>query len=135
MPSIDRLQVLVQSRSITASKCISKLARLRPPISHNHGLQVHLQTRSITDSKCISNSLDYGVQVYLQTRSITASKCISKLARSRPPSESPNSLNYGFKVRTITASKCISKLARSSISGAPWIALMHRLQPVQIYRV
>jgi len=64
-PSIDCPQVLVQSCSITASKCISKLARLRPPSSHDHGLQVHLQTRSIM-----------------------ASKCISQLARSRPPSTS-----------------------------------------------
>jgi len=44
-PSIDRLQELVQSCSITASKWISKLARLRPPSasinSLNHGLQVH----------------------------------------------------------------------------------------------
>jgi len=43
-PSIDRLQVLVQSSSITASKCISKLAQSRPPRaspnSLNHGLRV-----------------------------------------------------------------------------------------------
>jgi len=64
-PSIDRRQVLVQYRSITAFKWISKLARLRPPSSHDHGLQVHLQSRSIT-----------------------ASKWISQLARSRPPSTS-----------------------------------------------
>jgi len=36
-----------------ASKCISKLARLRPASSHDHGLHVHLQTRSITASKYI----------------------------------------------------------------------------------
>jgi len=51
--------------------------------------------------------------VYLQTRSIRASKCICTLARSRPPSVSPDSLDYGLHVPTIMASKCISKLARS----------------------
>ena len=70
------LQVYLQTRSITASqgisevtitasKCISKLARLRPPSSHDHGLHLHLQTRSMT-----------------------ASRCISQLPRWRPPSTS-----------------------------------------------
>jgi len=36
----------------------------------------------------------------------------SKIARSRPPSVSLNSHDYGLQVRTITAAKCISKLAR-----------------------
>jgi len=47
----------------------------------------------------------------------TASKYLSNLARSWPPSVSPNSLDHGLQVylqtRSITASKCISKLARS----------------------
>jgi len=60
----DSLQVHLQTRAITASNCISKHARLRPPSLHNHGLQVP----------------------------------ISKLARSRPPSESPNSLDHGLQV-------------------------------------
>jgi len=38
---------------------------------------------------------------------------ISKLTRLRPPSASPNPLNYGLQVRTIMASKFISKPARS----------------------
>jgi len=38
---------------------------------------------------------------------------MSKLARSRPPSVSPDSLDYSLQVRTIMASKSISKLARS----------------------
>jgi len=46
-------------RPSTASQYSSKLARIRPP-----------------------NSPDHGLQLYLQTRLITASKCISKLARS-----------------------------------------------------
>jgi hypothetical protein len=110
---IDRLQVLLQSRSITASKCISKLARSQPPSvslnSHDYGLQV----RTITASKCISklarsqpssvslNSLDHGLQVQLQTRSITASKCITKLARLRLPSSHDHGLQVHLQTRSI----------------------------------
>jgi len=83
------LQVHLHTPSITASKCISKLARLRPPRPHYHGLPVHLQ-------RC----------------SITVSKCISKLARLWPQSVSPNLLSYGLLTHSITASKCISKFAR-----------------------
>jgi len=122
------LQLHLQTRSITASKCISKLARLRPP-------QVHLQTPSITISDCISkftrsrppsvspNTLDYRLQVH----------------RSRPPSVFPNTLDYRLQVhlqsRSITASECISEFTRLSFSGAPRIALKRHLQPIQIYRV
>jgi hypothetical protein len=130
-------QVYLQTRSITASKCISKLARSRPPSaspnSLDPGLQVYFQTRSI------SNSLDHCLQVHLQTRSIPVSKCISKLARLLPPSASTHSLDHGLQVhlqtRSIMASECISEFTRSSFSGAPRIALKLLLQPVQIYRV
>jgi len=44
----------LQPRSITASKCIAKLAWLCPPSSHEHGLQAHLQTPSIRILECIS---------------------------------------------------------------------------------
>jgi len=71
------LQVHLQTRSITASKCISTLLRLRPASLHDHGLQVHLQTRSIP-----------------------ASKCISEFIRSPSPSASqPCSFKYIFKER------------------------------------
>jgi len=43
----------------------------------------------------------------------TASKYSSILARSRPPSVSPDSLDYSLQVCTIMASMCISKLALS----------------------
>jgi len=43
----------------------------------------------------------------------TAFKYSSNLARSRPPSVSPDLLDYGQQLRTTMASKCISKLARS----------------------
>jgi len=64
------LQVHLQTRSITASKCISKLARLRPASSHDHGLQVHLQTHSIPASKCISEFIRSLSPSASQTRSI-----------------------------------------------------------------
>jgi len=92
-----------------ASKCISRLARLRHASLHDHGLQVHITRLARSRPPSVSpNSLDYRLQVYLQTRSITACKCISRLARSRPPSVSPDSLDYGLQARTIMASKCIS---------------------------
>jgi len=113
---IDHLQVLLQSRSIIACyKCISKLARSRPPSaspnSLDHGLQVQLSVHSITASKCISklarsrhpsaalSSLDLGLQVHLQTPWIMASKCSSQFTRSWPPSASPNSLDHGLQVQ------------------------------------
>jgi len=78
--------------SISASQCISKLARSRPP------------------SASLS-SLHLGLPVRLQTRSITASKCISEFTPSRPPSASPNSLDHGLPVHvqslSITDSKYI----------------------------
>jgi len=55
--------------------------------------------------------------VHLWVHSISVSNCISSLARSRPQSASPNSLDYGLPVhlqtRSITASKCISEFTRS----------------------
>jgi len=46
-----------------------------------------------------------------------ACKCISHLVRSRPPGESPKSLDHDLQLdvqtRSIAASKCISKLAQS----------------------
>ena len=193
-PSIDRVQVPLQSHSITASKCISKLTRSPAPstrpISLDHGRQVYPQPHSITASKCISklarsqppsvspNSLNHGLQVHLQTRSITASMCISRLAGFWPASSHGHLLQVHLQTRSITAwkfaqswppsahlqshsftaSKCISStldyglqvhlqsclitaleyisvFTRSSFSGAPWIALKLRLQPVQIYCV
>ena len=107
-----------------ASKCISKLARSRPPSaspnshdqvskciseSHDHSLHVHLQTCSITASKCIPKLHDHGLQMHLQTCLITASKCISE-------------------INLISASICISKLARSRPSSASLSSLDHSLQ-------
>jgi hypothetical protein len=70
----------LQTRSITASKCISEF-------------------NSITASKCISELLDLGLQMHLQTPLSST--------RSRPASASPNSLDRCLQVHlpvhTITA--------------------------------
>jgi len=69
--------------------------------------------------------------VYLQTHSITRSEYSSNLARSRPPSVSPTSLNHGLQVhlqtRSITAAKCISKLTQSRPPSASPNSLDHSL--------
>jgi len=88
--------------SIMTSKCISKLARSRPPKvslnSLNPGCQVYLQTHSITAWKFARwwppKSLDYGLELHLWVHSISASKSMSKLARWRPPSTSLSSHNH-----------------------------------------
>ena len=92
--------------------------------------------------------------MHLQTSSISASKCISQLPRSRPPSASlsstcsrppsasPNSLDYGLQVHlwvhSIMASQCIAKLAPSrprsaslsySISASRCISKLARSRP------
>jgi len=113
-PPFDRLPS-------AGSKYSSNLARSWPPSSS-------------------PNSLNYVLKVHLQTRYITPSKCISKLARLPPPSTSLSSLNLSLPVyiqtRTISASKwLIAEFTLSSSSGAPRIALNHRLQPVLIYRM
>jgi len=129
------LQVHLQTRSITASKCISEFTWSRPPSaspnSLDHGLQVHLQTRMTTASKCISkltqlrppNSLDHGLQVHLQIHSITASKCISKYARLPPPSASPNSLDHGLGVylwvHSIVIFRCTLNCTQAPPAASP----------------
>jgi len=110
---IDRLLVLLQSRSIMASKRISKLPRWRPPSAS-------------------PKSLDYSLQV----RTIMASNWISELARSWPPSASRNSHDHGLQVRTNTA----SKFARSRPPSAPPYSLDHgggvylRVHSIVIFR-
>jgi len=87
-PSITASKCICEFDLISASKFISKLARLQPPSaslsSLNHGLPVDLQTRSITSSKCISeytqepppcvslSSLDRHLQAHQKLLSSTA---------------------------------------------------------------
>jgi len=108
-PSIDHLQALVQSCSITGSKITPYLAQSRLP-----------STRP--------TSLNHGLQVYLQTCSIKASQGISSLVRSRPRSVSPDSLDYSLQVCTIMAFKCIPILAKSRPSSASPNSLDRGLQ-------
>jgi len=67
-------------------------------------------------SQSYSLQIDH-LQVLLQSPLIMASKSISKLAGSRPPSASPNSLAHVLQVHlwddSLMTSKCISKLDRS----------------------
>jgi len=73
--------VYLQIRSIIASQCISKVARLRLP------------------SASLS-SLNPSLQVHIPTRSIMASKCISEFTRSPSPSASQiHSIQYIFRER------------------------------------
>jgi len=105
VPPIDCLQVLLQSRSITASKFAWSESPNASPNSHHYGLQAHFWVHLISASECISkltwlqppraslSSLDLGLQVHLQTHSIMASKCIW--------------------VHSVMTSNCISKFYRS----------------------
>jgi hypothetical protein len=85
------LQVHLQTRSFTASKCITELLDL--------GLKMHLQTCSIMASSCIS-----------EFNLIMASKCISKLPPLRPPSTFSSSHDHSLQVHlwvlSISVSRC-----------------------------
>jgi len=132
-PCIDRLQVLIQSHSITASKCISKLGQSRPPIVTPNSLDYGRQVRTNMPSKCISQlarsrsrsaslcSLNHGLQVYLQIRSFTASKCLSKLTRSRPWSISLSLLDCHFQVhfQLLSSTAC----SQSRYRVCRWVAI------------
>jgi len=72
---------VTDKQSLSTRRTFHPLPPITRPNSHNHSHQMHLQTRTIA---------------------------LSKLARSRPPSVSLNSLDYGPQVCTITASKYIS---------------------------
>jgi len=146
-PPIDCPQVLLQPRSIMASKCLSTHPRSQPQSaslsSLNRSLPVYNQTCSITVSKfkqtwspgASPNSLDHSLEVSM----IIPSKAISKVTNSWPPRASPNWLDHGLQVHlsvpTISASKCVSGITRLSYSGPPQIPLKHRLQRAQIYPV
>jgi len=92
------LSNIAQSRP---PKCITKLHRLLPPSSHDHGLQVLFQSCSPTATMCISklawlqpaSSHNRGLQMQLKTSSITISESIPKFTQSRPSSVSPNTLD------------------------------------------
>jgi len=84
--SLNLLDYSLQFRTITVSKCISKLACSWP-------------------SSASPNLLDHGLQVHLQTHLIMASKCISKLAWLLPPSVSWSLLDYSLRVHHYVQSR------------------------------
>jgi len=108
---------LTDEWSFSTRRAVHRPALSSCPISLDHGLQSASQ-----------NSLDYGLQV----RTIMASKCFSKLARSWPPSASPNWLDDDLQVylptRSIKASKFIYKLARSRPPSVSPNSLEYNLQ-------
>jgi len=97
-PSIDRLHELIQSPSITASTCISpKLLNYRLQVYLQTRSITDCKFAQSWPTSASPDSLDYGLQVhvsklaqswplsaYLQTRSIMASKCIPTLVRLWP---------------------------------------------------
>ena len=93
------LQVHLQTRSMTAAKCITKLAQSRPwsasLSSLDLGLKLDLYSRSITASKFALTRtptlLDYAVAMHLCIHLMSASKCISIVAWIWPPSTSLSS--------------------------------------------
>jgi len=136
-PSIDRLQVLVQSCSITDSNWISKLTRSRPPSVTPNSLDSGMQVRTSMASKCTSKlarsrsqsaspcSLSRGLQLYHQIHLITASKWNSKLARSRPQSISLSSLDHHFlgPLELLSSTAC----SQSRYTMCRWVAVyVHR---------
>jgi len=101
--------------------------------SHSHSWELtnwwkqfeHLALRPSTASKYSSklarlrlpNSHDHSLQLH-----------ISKLARSRPPTLSPNSLDYGLQLCPIMAPKSIYKIAWSRPPSASPDSLNHSVQ-------
>jgi len=87
-------------RMIVACKCISKLARLQSPSSHERGLQMHLQTQSIRNPEWISkftrsgprsvslNTLDRCLIVYLWVHFIVVFMRTSNCSQA-PPAAGP----------------------------------------------
>jgi len=103
--------------------------RSTPPISHDHRQQVHFHTPSVTASECIS--------ILDRSRPASASSEFTwsqlpnaspKLARSWPPSASPNLIDHGLQVHTIMATNCISTHAQSQPRSASPNLINHGLQ-------
>ena len=101
--SITASKSICEFDLISASKFISKLARLRPP------------------SASLS-SLDHGLPVDLQIRSITASKCIYDYTQEPPPSVSLSSLDRHLQVhlKLLSSTAC----SQSQYTVCRWVAIL-----------
>jgi len=126
------LRVHLQPCPITALKCISKLAQLRPPSSHNHSievnspnpldhsLQLHLSTCTIMASKFAQsqpssvypNSLDHSLQLYLSTHMIMLPKFTPLQPRTAPTHSLDPGVQGHLETHCMTVSQCIFKLAQ-----------------------
>jgi len=126
--SIDRLQVLVQSGSIMASKWIARLTRSRLRGVSPHSLDCSRQGYTMMAYNYIvelvpfrlSRSHDHGLQVNISQLVRSWPLCVCpngldyglQVATNMAPSASPNfvspNLGVDLKVHSITASKCIT---------------------------
>jgi len=101
------LPVNLWVHSISASKCISKLARFRPA------------SESL-------NLVDLGLQVHLQPRSIPDSKCISEFTWSRSSSASPESLHRRLEIHLQGASAGVRWYRGNRCGQSDWEYLFGR---------
>jgi hypothetical protein len=110
VPLVDRLQVFLQIRSITAFKFAQSDTPCASPSSLNYGLQVHLWVHSLLASTCTSiltrsqcpitspSSLRLSLHLNLLICSITTSNCIPEHVWSRPPSAAVSLLDHHIPV-------------------------------------
>jgi hypothetical protein len=133
---IDRLQALLQSRSIIACKCITKLTWSWPPF--------HLWVLSFSVANWLSkftrlwppsaspNLIDHCLQVHLWVHAISDSKCVSEFTQCWFPIASQHSLDHGLRmyrwIHSILVSHCISKPAWSQPQSIALTPLKLRLQ-------
>jgi len=104
----------LQTHSITASKCISKLARSRPqsaslssswsrrpdasPIRFDHGLQVYLWVARSWPPNASPQPLDDGLQVHLRAQLDLGLRVQLWATQSLPPTASVESLDHCLQV-------------------------------------
>jgi len=112
----------IQTRSITASKSISRLAWAWPSSVHYHAFQVHITKPARSRLPSASpNIAVHRLQVHLQIWLITASKCFSKVTRSRPGSIYLSSLDFHFQAHLELLSSTACSQSRYSVYR--WVAI------------
>jgi hypothetical protein len=97
--------VYFQICSIMTCKCITILAWLWPPSSHDYHLQMDHLTPWILCSKF---ALSSSPSVYLQTYTISASKYISKLAQIQAPRVSRTLYDFTLETTTFMGLVCFA---------------------------
>jgi len=140
-PSIDCLQVLLQSCLITAYM----FPQSWPPSASPNSLYYGLQVRMFIAFMCVYklspswsrsaslSSLDHGLQMYFQIPSITISKIISKRTQSRPQSVSLSSLDCHIQTHVELLSSTAYNQSRYIVHR--WVAiLIYRYINTQMHR-